>query len=527
MYMKKILLSVITFFFFTVFVNAQNSAPYWSLTGNSNTSTTSKLGTTNGVSLRFYTNNVQRMIIGYNSGFIGIGTNSPTEKLHVNSASGANPFRAQVDGSTKLLVHSGGGVSIGSSITPPANGLYISGSVGISTTSYPAKLNVNNDATFGVGIGVYSSARNFGVQAFGTDTIYGVGVEGTGNDAGVRGIAGVDEGVGTYGYSYSGMGASGASTYGFGVRGFSSHRIGASGQSQFGTGFYGYSEQGNGGEFESALGRGITASTINGDYAGVFYGAVLATEGYVTSDKNLKTNIHEFDNAINIINKLKPQSYEFKNDAKYASLNLPKGNHYGLLAQDLEEVLPNLVSEAPHQLIKVKPVATYKPIEKEKSSLPAIEKKEVIESIQIKAVNYIELIPVIIKAMQEQESKMQEYATTIKEQNTKIEDLTKLVNKLSLNNTTLATDKLTGAYLSQSNPNPNSTITRISYNIPTGFSKAELVISNEDGKKVKQIQLNKSGLIEIDTSKLAEGTYFYTLIVNGTSVDTKKMVVIK
>ncbi|MEJ7676440.1 MAG: tail fiber domain-containing protein [Segetibacter sp.] len=48
---------------------------------------------------------------------------------------------------------------------------------------------------------------------------------------------------------------------------------------------------------------------------------------------------------MSIIKQLKPRNYEFINDQKYASLNLPKGNHYGLIAQDLEEVLPALVKE--------------------------------------------------------------------------------------------------------------------------------------------------------------------------------------
>jgi hypothetical protein len=53
---------------------------------------------------------------------------------------------------------------------------------------------------------------------------------------------------------------------------------------------------------------------------------------------------------MSIINKLQPKNYEFKTDEKYASLNLPKGTHYGLLAQDLEQVLPNLVKEAAHPI---------------------------------------------------------------------------------------------------------------------------------------------------------------------------------
>src|ERR687889_146345 len=83
-------------------VVAQNTSPYWSLSGNNNVSTSSKLGTTDDISLRFYTNNVQRMIINSTAGLVGIGTASPNSMLHINSPVGQNPLRAQVNGSTKF-----------------------------------------------------------------------------------------------------------------------------------------------------------------------------------------------------------------------------------------------------------------------------------------------------------------------------------------------------------------------------------------------------------------------------------------
>src|SRR5258706_12907196 len=103
--MKKIF-SLLTFLSaLLIYGNAQNTSPYWSLAGNSNATTSSKLGTTNAVSLRFLTKNSERMRID-TLGRVGIGTTSPSDKLHINSAAGFNAFRAQVNSSTKLLVHS-------------------------------------------------------------------------------------------------------------------------------------------------------------------------------------------------------------------------------------------------------------------------------------------------------------------------------------------------------------------------------------------------------------------------------------
>ena len=83
---------------------AQNAAPYWSTSGNSNATSTSKLGTTNLIPLKFFTNNIQRMTIAGNGnftfnnsqlflrqsdGFIGIGTNAPAVPLHLKKSNGA------------------------------------------------------------------------------------------------------------------------------------------------------------------------------------------------------------------------------------------------------------------------------------------------------------------------------------------------------------------------------------------------------------------------------------------------------
>lgn len=93
----------------------QEASAQWSLSGNNATST-SKLGTTNSIDLRFFTNNLERARILSSSGYVGIGSTAPNTRLMVNSISGTSPFRAQVADNTKLLVHSGGGVAVGANV---------------------------------------------------------------------------------------------------------------------------------------------------------------------------------------------------------------------------------------------------------------------------------------------------------------------------------------------------------------------------------------------------------------------------
>src|SRR5437868_8036383 len=64
-------------------LDRQKKLNFWSLYGNSNASSSSKLGTTNAISLRLFTNNVERMRITA-SGNVGIGIDTPQQKLDVN-----------------------------------------------------------------------------------------------------------------------------------------------------------------------------------------------------------------------------------------------------------------------------------------------------------------------------------------------------------------------------------------------------------------------------------------------------------
>jgi hypothetical protein len=68
-------------------------------------------------------------IVVAQTGNVGIGTATPTDKLHINSPVNEDPLRVQVNSTTTLRVWANGGTSIGSLSTPPANGLLIQGTL--------------------------------------------------------------------------------------------------------------------------------------------------------------------------------------------------------------------------------------------------------------------------------------------------------------------------------------------------------------------------------------------------------------
>lgn len=521
--MKKIYLSIAILFTLVMGSNAQS----WSLAGNINATSSSKLGTTNSINLRMFTSNVERMRVT-TSGLVGINTTAPGARLHVNSSSGQNSLRAQVNGLTKFLASSNGGVAVGANATPPSNGLYVSGNVGIGTVAASYKLHVVTPGTAVFGSSTDPDGTYYGV--WGTSTY--TGVYGTGNTYGVVGGGGIYGVVGS-GSSYGVYG--GGDSYG--VYGTSSS-YGVYGQSNGGYGVYGsggkygvfgYSSTGNGGRFYSADGYGLYAITARPDnsWAGVFDGNVFCYNSYQGSDRNIKKNIQEFDNAMGIINKLKPKNYEFISEGKLALLNLPRGHHYGLIAQDVELLLPNLVKESVHDLNFIKSTRKIlKPSEDGKT--PAAiqtepEPKETQDNVTLKAVNYTELIPIMIKGMQELDADKDKKIKDLQQQINELKAMVQALTKHGGNVTSLST-----GFLKQNVPNPASSNTVIGYYIPDNAGYAQIKITDVKGSVIKIFTAAKGeGQINIRSGQLPAGTYNYTLYINSKAVDTNQMVLIK
>ena len=72
-------------------------------------------------------------------------------------------------------------------------------------------------------------------------------------------------------------------------------------------------------------------------------------------------------------------------------------------------------------------------------------------------------------------------------------------------------------------PNPANNHVTVNYSIT---EQSEIVVFNIVGDKVKILDLDiLSNNIEIDSSNLPSGTYFYSLISNNISVETKRLVI--
>jgi hypothetical protein len=252
---------------------------------------------------------------------------------------------------------------------------------------------------------------------------------------------------------------------------------------------------------------GIYASAFNGSFnaAGYFNGDVYAANYFTASDRKLKTAINPLQNSLGQLMKLKPATFQFKT-TDYPQMQLPHGEQMGLIADEVKQVFPELVKE------QVQPAKYGKDL------------KEVLQpKVKFNGVNYVGLIPVLIASIQEQQKQ--------------IEELKQMVEKLSHSRTEVSSGSvaesaktsvmISNAKLEQNNPNPFASSTSIRYSLPTGFRAAQIVITDNSGRTIKQVQLNTAGngSVNIDASILTSGTYNYSLVVDGKVIENKKMIV--
>ncbi len=426
------------------------------------------------------------------------GTNGTTraERLKIG-----NTGDISMNGTQLSVTKATGDVSIGTGNLLVAKKANIKGIVG-----------VNGDTVAGTALYVNADSANDGIRVKDSKDKYVLYSQKSGIGAGI---------YVTKSSTLSGTGSivGVATGSGIGVEGYGSSSSGVSAQSDSATGLYAYSVQSHGLYSET----GDSSS-----FAGIFVGDVYSSGTYYGSDARLKNNIKDFGNAMQIIGALQPKNYDYKKDGEFAGLNLPRGNHYGLIAQDLEKVLPNLVKETNIYI-------------KDKTRKPGIDNGfSKGKLVSFKAVNYTELIPVMLKGMQELSKKNDELKTKndqlgmmndeLKAANEAMEArLTKVESLLNLTaNVKQQSVSLSNGSLEQNVPNPPvSHFTKINYTLPAHAALATLVVSDNSGRIIQQIALDKSskGSVNVNTAGLSAGTYSYSLYADGRLIETKKMLV--
>ena len=147
--------------------------------------------------------------------------------------------------------------------------------------------------------------------------------------------------------------------------------------------------------------------------SGANYGVYCQGNGGYTgtwnnvSDRRFKENITAYTGALAKVMALQPKTYTYKK-GEYSYMNFPKGTQIGLIAQEVAEVIPELVENA----------ANPGPIDPET-------RKPIGQDIEYKSMNYIGLTPVLVQAVKEQQAQIEELKKQLEEQKKLIEALLK------------------------------------------------------------------------------------------------------
>lgn len=155
-------------------------------------------------------------------------------------------------------------------------------------------------------------------------------------------------------------------------------------------GVYGEAKSSTTGNY-GVFGRAVVSIAAPVNYAGYFNGDVKTTATlWQTSDKNFKTNIEAIKSPLEKLMKLKPSYYDF-DLVKGAEngINLPIGKNYGFIAQDVQEVFPELVKESLTEGVRDSLTNTFTP------------------PTAIKTLNYSGLIGIAVGGIQELNTKQQ------------------------------------------------------------------------------------------------------------------------
>ena len=254
-------------------------------------------------------------------------------------------------------------------------------------------------------------------------------------------------------------------------------------------------------------------------YALKVYGNMLTTNvPMIYSDKRLKKDFKVIEKPSELLSQISGQTYSYKSyeelvstdikamrkskmdtlfddegkmilvDERERKYNFDKRMNYGLVAQEVQKVLPELVA--------------YDSLD------------------DIYSVNYIGFIPILIEAVKEQQTKIAQLEKLLKEK-----------DKSAQRNTEdgVANDLQTEVYLSQNTPNPFSNTTEISCYIPSSVQQADFYLYDMQGTQLKKVAISDRAetSVTINGGSLKAGIYLYTLITDGVAADTKKMILTK
>jgi len=187
---------------------------------------------------------------------------------------------------------------------------------------------------------------------------------------------------------------------------------------------------------------------------------------------------------------------------------LPKDLQYGFFAQEVVNVFPGIVMNG--------------------SLPPKIDStgNVLVPAKNICMIDYTRMVPILFAGQKEQKSIIDSLNIRLLKLEAQIASC--CPQPLNLKKEFQTTDLVKleqEIILYQNEPNPFSTSTIIRYYIPQRMDKAKITLQDLMGRTINEVYITQfgQGSISIETGQYKAGIYSYTLIVNESIIETKKM----
>jgi len=239
----------------------------------------------------------------------------------------------------------------------------------------------------------------------------------------------------------------------------------------------------------------------------------------VISDMRLKENIRPSSSVLNRLKAVRVYNYNYTDEMFRDFIPEQKARaqktEYGFLAQELQEIFPELVFED--------------------------------DSTGMLSFKYVGMIPILTSAINELQQEKETQQTSIEELRREVEALKNALraccnanstnspkaggseNSLEFELTDPVNTNTEDMKLYQNAPNPFNVTTTIHCYIPQTVKKVELCIYNMQGVQVKCLPLSERGTVnvQIQAGQLSAGIYSYFLIGDGKTSDAKQRILTK
>lgn len=251
-------------------------------------------------------------------------------------------------------------------------------------------------------------------------------------------------------------------------------------------------------------------ATGSGDFAGYFIGDVhvtgdLTVDGtYPSSDAMLKTDVEPIASPLELLGQLQPRQYSFVS-SQFTQLDLPEGTHMGFIAQEVQDVLPNIVKQF------------------QQPSMENHEGEQVAEAFNYLGVNYTEVIPLLVAGMQAQQAQISAQSATIAQMQEQLAACCASPNDDGTRSTTSGAADEGAITPSQERflriaPNPFTDRTTLYYTVERA-GRAQLLVNSSDGRELivlSEAQREAGEYQQVwSTEHLAPGVYHITLLLDG------------